>query len=434
MSALLRSGLGRLVLLVLLGLLWFNLSFCAGYVLGQYDAAGGNYRLSGLVLQAAERVGFRPGLVTGSGDAALAGDDRSRFRVFWEAWGLVNREFYNRSALDSQKMTYGAVKGMVESLGDPYTAFSTPPEKEVSDSGLRGSFEGIGVQIDQRDGQVQIIAPIDGSPAERAGLRAGDVIQRVDGQELKRRTLNEVVQLIRGPRGTTVTLTIVRVGQPEPLTMPLERAEIKLETVRGKLLNGNLGYVRISSFSATSGADTAATMKSLLEQHPRGFVLDLRSNPGGYLEAAVDIASQFLGNGVVLYQQAAGGARQELRARPGGQATGLPVVVLIDRGSASASEIVAAALHDNGRAALVGEKSYGKGSVQTVHTLSDASGLRVTSAIWLTPSGQPLERQGLDPDLAVAAAAQNGGPDVQLEAAVRYLEASAGGPVEPDRV
>jgi carboxyl-terminal processing protease len=204
--------------------------------------------------------------------------------------------------------------------------------------------------------------------------------------------------------------------------------------VRGKLLDGNLGYVRISSFSATSGADTAATMKSLLEQHPRGFVLDLRSNPGGYLEAAVDIASQFLGNGVVLYQQAAGGERQELRARPGGQATGLPVVVLIDCGSASASEIVAAALHDNGRAALVGEKSYGKGSVQTVHTLSDASGLRVTSAIWLTPSGQPLERQGLEPDVAVAAAADDRGEDLQLEAAVRYLEASAGGPAGPNRV
>jgi carboxyl-terminal processing protease len=192
------------------------------------------------------------------------------------------------------------------------------------------------------------------------------------------------------------------------------------------MIGDDVGYVRIASFSATSGADTTAALGRLLASSPQGIVLDLRANPGGYLTAAVDVSSQFLNDGIVLYQEAAGGERQEYRSKIGGQATGLPIAVLIDRGSASASEIVAAALQENGRAVLVGEKSYGKGSVQTVHTLSDSSGLRVTSAIWLTPNGRPLDHQGLNPDLAIAAPEDGaGGPDPQLDAAVRYLRGGA---------
>jgi carboxyl-terminal processing protease len=424
-----RSRAGHVALAVFLGFVWFGGAFFGGYLLGQADALAGRRDLTDLTLRLAQRVGLHPALTPTSAETALAPSDQERFRVFWEAWGLVNQEFYNRSALDGQKMTYGALKGMLETLGDPYTAFTTPREKEAADTSLRGSFDGIGVQVDLREGKVQVVAPIEGSPAERAGLRTGDVITRVDETDLNGLALNEVVALIRGPRGSAVRLTFVRPGQAQPLSVSIERAEIKVDTVRGKLLEGDLGYVRISSFSANSGPDTSAALRQLSEQHPRAFVLDLRSNPGGYLHAAVEVASEFMSDGVVLYQQPASGERQEYRARPGGQATTAPVAVLINKGSASAAEIVAAALHDNGRAVLVGEKSYGKGSVQTVHALSDSSGLRVTSAIWLTPSGRPLEHQGIEPDLPVPSAADGqAGHDAPLEAAVRYLQATAAAP------
>jgi carboxyl-terminal processing protease len=421
-----RPPLGRVLVLVFLGFIWFGSSFGGGYLLGQADALAGNRRVIDSALRAAGSVGLHPRVLPTSSESALDSDDQARFRVFWETWGLVNREFYNRSAVDGQKMTYGAVKGMVESLGDPHTVFSTPRERELVDASLRGTFDGVGVQIDYRDGKLQVIAPIEGSPAERAGLRPGDVITHVDGQDLKGRKLDEIILLIRGPRGTTVTLTVTRPGEQESLQVPIERAEIKVETVRSRMLEDGLAYVRVTTFSASSGSDAASAVRTLVQQQPRGFVLDLRSNPGGHLNAAVDLASQFLGDGVVLYQQATSGERHEYRAKAGGQATSLPVAVLIDRGSASASEIVAAALRDNGRAVLIGEKSYGKGSVQTVHRLSDSSGLRVTSAIWLTPVGRPLEDVGLEPDLAVAPNIDRAqAHDPQLEAAMRHLQTEA---------
>lgn len=415
--------LGRAALLCVLGLLWFSSAFVGGYLLGQLDAVNGRLRLNELTAWATgdRDSASRQGQAAGAG---LTPEEQARFHVFWEAWGLLKREFYNRDALDEQKMTYGAIKGLVQSLDDPYTAFTTPREKEMAETALRGSFDGVGIQVDIRNEQLRVIAPIEGSPAERAGIRAGDVILAVDGRPVKGLALVDVVSLIRGPRGTTVTLTIQR-GDTDPLAIVIERAEIKLRAVRGRMLEDGIGYLRIATFSATSAADTEAALRELLEQQPRGLVLDLRANPGGYLNAAVEIASQFLADGVVLYHQNADGQRQEVRARPGGLATSLPLAVLIDRGSASASEIVAAALRDNGRAVLIGEKSYGKGSVQTVHTLSDASGLRITSAIWLTPRGQPLEHQGLDPDLLVQADPTEDRP---LQAAIQHLRNGAAQP------
>jgi carboxyl-terminal processing protease len=421
-----HPGLRRLSIFLVLGFVWFCSAFIGGYLLGQADAFAGNHRVSELALRAAAAVGLSPARLPGLAHASLSPEEQARFRVFWEAWGLVSRDFYDPSSVDSQKMTHGAVKGMVDSLGDPHTFFSTPREREMTDASLRGTFDGIGVQVDQRDGKLQVIAPIEGSPAQRAGLRPGDVISHVNGQDLKGQNLNDIVLMIRGPRGTVIDLTIIRAGESEPITLTIERAEIRIETIRSRMLDGNLAYVRVTSFSATSGADAAGAIKNLLQQQPHGFVLDLRSNPGGHLNVAVDLASQFLSDGIVLYQQAGSGERREYRARGGGQATSLPVAVLIDRGSASASEIVAAALRDNGRAVLVGERSYGKGSVQSAHTLSDSSGLRVTSGLWLTPGGVPLEKNGLEPDLAVAPAADGQqGQDPQLEAAVRYLQHSA---------
>jgi carboxyl-terminal processing protease len=416
----------RLLLLVLIGFFWFSLALVGGYLLGQADAAAGNDRLSHLAEQVAFRFGHSPTPSASSVQSGLSTEEQARFRAFWEAWGLVRRDFYDQSLVDSQKMTYGAIKGMLDSLGDPHTLFSTPRDRQLSEASLRGSFDGVGVEVDQREGKLRVIAPIEGSPADRAGLRAGDVITHVDDRDLKGVSLNDTVLMIRGPRGTNVTLTITRNGVAEPLSFKIQREEIRIEAVRSRMLVEGLGYVRIRTFSSSSAADTAAAVRRLNDQQPRGFVLDLRSNPGGFFEAAVDVTSQFLADGVVVYQQSGNGERQEFRAKPGGQATKIPVVVLIDRGSASASEIVAAALRDNGRAVLIGEKTYGKGTVQKLHTLSDSSGLRVTTAIWLTPGGHPLENQGLEPDVLVArpTAGLAGGEDPQLEAAVRQLAGS----------
>src|SRR4051812_12813941 len=230
-----RASLARPALVALLGLIWFGSAFFGGYLLGQVDAINGKRRAIDLALQAAATVGLQPSSAVLATEAGLGPTDREQFRIFWEAWSLVSREFYNRAAIDPQKLTYGAVKGMVESLGDPYTAFSTPRDKELSDASLRGSFDGVGVQVDRRDGELRVVAPIEGSPAEQAGIRAGDVIVRVDDREVKDLELNEVVPLIRGPRGTTVRLTVTRAGEAGPLEFSLARAEIKLENVRSRM-------------------------------------------------------------------------------------------------------------------------------------------------------------------------------------------------------
>ena len=428
MSTFTRPRRSRFWFVFLLGFLWFVSAFSGGYLLGQADALAGNLRVADLTMRVASAVGLHSAVQPVGPEGVLGADDQSRFRVFWEAWSLLEREYVDQSALDPQKLTHGAVDGLVESVGDPHTVFSTPRERELTDASLRGSFDGVGVQVDLRDQKLHVVAPIDGSPAAAAGLRPGDIITRVDGKEIRGMELNDIVLLIRGPRGTTVTLTIERTGQPEPLTVPIERAEIKVQSVRSRVLEDGLGYLRVTSFSATAANDLTAQLKLLLDQPVRGVVLDLRSNPGGYLSSAVEVTSQFLADGVVLYQQDAAGQRQEHRTRPGGLATELPVVVLINKGSASASEIVAAALRDNGRATLVGEKSYGKGTVQTVHTLSDQSGLRVTSAIWLTPGGQPIEKAGVQPDVAVPVSAElPPDQDPQLDEAIRILKNRAAG-------
>jgi carboxyl-terminal processing protease len=309
---------------------------------------------------------------------------------------------------------------LVEAVGDPYTTYVSPRHRELSDAELHGSFDGIGIQVDLREGKLRVVAPLDGSPGQRAGIWPGDVITHVDGQDVSHLSLADAVALIRGPRGTTVTLTVAREGEPAPLTFVIVRSEIKLESVRSRMLDDQqIGYVRVTTFAEPTGPQLREHLRTLLNAQPRAMVLDLRSNPGGYLSSAVEVTSQFLRDGVVLYQQGAAEAeRQETRTNGSAQAADLPLAVLVDHGSASAAEVVAAALRDNRRAILVGEKTYGKGTVQELHNLSDNSQLRITVAQWLTPGGQPIQGEGLVPDIPVEAAE---GRDATLDAAVQYL-------------
>ncbi len=402
-----------------IAVLAFGMAFLSGYLFGRADEGARPGPLAA-VLAPIERL--VPSAARASAPTVLTVEEQERFKVFWEAWGIVEREFYDRGAIDHQKMIYGATKGMIDAVGDPYTVYLTPANREVNDTDLRGSFDGVGIQVDLREGKLTVIAPLDGSPAAEAGMKPGDVVTHVDGKGIAGKTLNDTVLLIRGARGTSVSLTVTRAGTTDPLIFTMTRAEIKLESVRSRMLPEGIGYVRIASFSSNTPRDTTSALKDLIAQQPRGFVVDLRANPGGYLHSAVEVASQFIPDGVVLYQANGNGERQTYRAEPGGVATETPVAVLVNKGTASASEILAAALRDNGRAVLIGEATFGKGTVQNVHELSDRSGLRVTTAQWLTPGEQPLQGVGLTPDIVVGEpATPSTGQDPQLEAAVRYL-------------
>jgi carboxyl-terminal processing protease len=278
--------------------------------------------------------------------------------------------------------------------------------------------------VENRDGAIQVISPVDGSPAQEAGILAGDVVTYVDFNDVRGYNLNDVVPLIRGPRGTVVHLTIERPGVAEPMVFALTRAEIRLQNIRARMLDNSIGYLRIASFSRSAPTELSERMNDLLSQQPSAVVLDLRSNPGGFVTSAVEITSQFLTDGVVYYQRGPDGEDQEYRTRGSGKMTTLPIAVLVNRGTASASEITAAALRDNERAVLIGEKTFGKGTVQTVRTLSDRSGLRLTSAQWLTPEKVPIHGLGLEPDVAVEApgAPIANSDDAAITEAVRYLQ------------
>ena len=359
----------------------------------------------------------------------LTADEQQRFKVFWEAWQVVERDFYDKSQIDHQKLIYGAIKGMVDAVGDPYTVYQTPSQREINDTDLRGSFDGIGIQVDMKDNRLTVVAPIEGSPAEAAGFRPGDIVLEVDGKSLSGKTLSDTVGLIRGPRGTSITLTVLRQGTTDPIEITVVRAEIKLKSVRFRMLDDQVGYVRISSFSASTGAEMMSGVKNLVDQQAKGIVVDLRNNPGGYLQTSVEATAQFMDPGsVVLLQKSGNGDIKTYRTEGGGTASQVPLVVLINKGSASASEIMAGALRDNGRAFLVGEKSFGKGTVQNVHELSDKSGLRVTTAQWLTPAEKPIQGVGLLPDQVVElpptstiSSEATRADDPQLDAAVRHL-------------
>ena len=337
--------------------------------------------------------------VLGGREIAPDPEIQSEFKIFWEAWELVESEYVDESTVDQREMTYGAIKGMLSSLDDANTRFSDPVDAVYVEEHIRGSFEGIGVRVEMRDGHLTVVAPLEDSPGEKAGLRGGDIISKVDGTDIGSLSLGESVRLIRGPRATKVTLTIERQGQP-PFDVEIERAEIKLRSVRGEML-GDIAYLKINTFNATAPDQFDSTMQELLAEEPVGLILDLRNNPGGLLSSAVHVTSQFLSSGVVLREERRDADPQVFAVQSGGIATEIPVVVLVNSGSASASEIVAGALQDTGRAVLIGEKTYGKGTVQTINRLSDGSILRLTIARWSTPQNRLIEKVGLEPDIIV---------------------------------
>lgn len=340
------------------------------------------------------------------------GDLRSNFRVYWETWNLVERNFYRKEPLDQQEMVYASIEGMLKSLGDEATFFQRPEVAEKTRESMSGKFEGIGAYIEWKDGQLRIIAPIEDAPAERGGILAGDVILAVNGAELAPLLVDldaaaatqKAAGLIRGPQGTPVKLLILRPNTDEPIEFTIIRDAVPVISVRGKVIDGDIAYIQITEFKATTVSELDKTLRKLLVEEPKGVILDLRNNPGGLLTSAQEVLGRFLDGGTALYEEWSDGtleAKTVMRNASDPKMFDIPMVVLVNEGSASASEIVAGALRDRDRASLLGEKTYGKGSVQSIERLSDDSSARITIAHWLTPNKHEIHHISIMPQYQV---------------------------------
>ncbi len=345
------------------------------------------------------------------------------FRPFWQAWDILHDEFVDQPVDDTQMMQ-GAIRGMIEALGDDHSGYMDPSEYEQANIPLEGAYEGIGAWVDTEAEYLTIIAPMAGSPAEKAGLESGDQVLAVDGEDMTGVPAQLVIRRVMGPEGTSVVLTIRREGLEEPFDVEVTRGKITVPSVESEILDEGIAYIRLSSFGDDTVGDLRQALRSRLAEDPSGLILDLRGNGGGYLTSAVDVASEFIADGVILTERF-GDNHEELYSADGdGLALDIPLAVLIDGGSASASEIVAGAVQDHGRGWLVGEPSFGKGSVQNWHALEDQAGaVRVTIARWFTPDGRSIEEDGLLPDVRVSLTDEDvsAGLDPQLRRAIDLL-------------
>ena len=341
---------------------------------------------------------------------------------FWQAWELLHK-YYVRP-LDDKKLVQGAIRGMYAATGDPHTSYMSPEEYEQANIALEGEYEGIGAWVDTSGDYVTIVSPMKGSPAEKAGLQPGDKIIAVDGQDVTGINPDLVVKKVLGPAGTKVRLTIKRDDQ-KPFDVVITRAKIKIPSVEGKMRDDGVAYVQLSTFGERTSEELRSTLKKLMAKHPKGLILDLRNNGGGYLSTAIDVASEFLPKGkVVLYEEYKDGTRRAYKSEGNGLATNIPMVILVNEGTASASEIVSGAMQDYGRALLVGVTTYGKGSVQNWIPLDDNAGaVRITIALWLTPKGRQISGKGLKPDVEVKLTKEDikAKRDPQLDKAVELI-------------
>lgn len=345
-------------------------------------------------------------------------------QLFWDTWNVLSSNYVDPNALVTESMIFGAIKGMVASVGDPYTNFMTPKENREFQESMQGHLEGIGAELTLRNGLLTVISPLKNSPAQKAGLQPEDIIYEVDGTSTEDMTLEEAVMKIRGEKGSVVTLTVLRKNHTEPITIRIVRAEININSIDWEMV-GDIAVFEINQFGDNTKQEFSKAISEILLKRPKGVVLDLRYNGGGYLDGSVDITSEFLESGKVVTIKKRNSEEDEV-IYVNGQArmANMPLVVLINRGSASASEIVAGAVQDHNRGTIIGESSFGKGTVQSVENLLGGSSLRVTIAKWFTPNDQNISETGITPDIIVERTIDDfeSGKDPQLEKAIEFLE------------
>lgn len=384
----------------------FIFTFIFGLVLGHQDARFG-------------QIGFTPQLL-GRGSSGGSAD----FSIFWRTWDLLEKNFDGN--INYQNMVYGAAKGMVASLGDPYTQFLTPEEANQLQDDLSGTISGIGAEVAVKNGKLVVVAPIDDSPAKKAGIMAGDNITKIDDTATDGMDVNTAVTKIRGQAGTKVKITVNRNGAEKVFDITREKVTVK--SVKSEVKNDNIGYVQITRFDDSTDSDLRSSLDDFQKKGIKKVILDLRDNPGGYLDQSVSVSSEFISSGIIVTEKKdfGGNLKNDYKAIAGGKmtSTDTKIILLVNGGSASASEIVAGALKDHNRATLVGEKTFGKGSVQELEDLAGGAKLRVTIAHWYTPNGKNISKEGIAPDVEVKLtdADFNAGRDPQLDKALELLK------------
>jgi len=323
------------------------------------------------------------------------------FNLYWEVWDRLKSDYVDKNKIKDEDMFYGSLRGLAASMDDPYTIFMDPKEAQEFSDDLLGTFEGIGAEVGMRNDLITVIAPLAGMPAEKAGIRAGDKIYAINGESTIGLGVDEAVKKIRGPKGKEVVLTIIRQDEEGPIDIKIIRDQIFVKSVKTEIRKDGVMVITVSNFNDDTLDLFNQAVETALTKNPKGLILDLRNNPGGYLDTAIYMASAWVKEGPVVVEQFGEGKRQEYFATGNNRLGNFKTVVLINGGSASASEIVAGALRDYKKATLVGEQSYGKGSVQSLRNLSDGSALKVTVAKWLTPSGDFINDKGITPDIEV---------------------------------
>ena len=340
-------------------------------------------------------------LAFGDEKAVTVGTERNEFDKLYTAYDTLKDKYYKD--VDQEQLINGAINGMVEALDDPYSDYMDTSEAKGFHDSISSSFEGIGAEIQEQDGFIMIVSPIKDSPAEKAGLKPNDIVTSVDGKSIQGMSANKAVLLIRGKKGTTVKLAIKRPGVEEQLDVSIVRDTIPIETVYGKMMDDGIAHVQITSFSDNTTTELVTILKDLKNQGMKGLILDLRQNPGGLLNQAIQISSLFLPDSeVVLQIEDRKGNREKITSKASNENPNVPIVVVIDKGSASASEILAAAVSESGDVKLVGEKSFGKGTVQQAQDFPDGSNIKFTTEKWLTPDGNWIHKKGIKPDIEVA--------------------------------